>query len=374
MPTYPFDPRTVADAATQPPLADLALRAGRRARRRRLLGSALAVGGLALGAAVAVPVLGGQGRDGVPAADARAEGTFFTSTVVADPRTVVAVKWSECAVAVSVSTDAGTTWTPYRGPVEWRDCGIPVSSSYQVLTPSLYVATVQWQRYLSRDAGVTWQRADDRRHAVEVLPAEAEPYGEGRESVDRVTGDLYQLSSPDFPLPDVWALRATPDGTLWAVGDRVTSAQQTQAPEVVRSADRGRTWEPAGQPPSTGGTPLLVAGDARRAYLLGPGVVHRTRDGGVSWATAGAPWRVPLTATVNAAGALLICERRSDGGFTAWASRDGGRTFDRGETVSVPGAPTGGHTAGLLWVAGGDGSAALSTDGRSWQRTRPRPR
>lgn len=374
MKTYPFDAGVVADAVMSPPLADLAARADRRTRRRRAVGSGLAAAAL-VAVALMAPALRPDAEP--PAGPATNEpGAFFTDTVAVDQRTVVSVRWSQCAVAVSVTTDAGATWTPYRGPTTWRACGIPTGTFYELLGPRRYAAEIEGVRYLSHDAGVTWQRRDARFTLVDTLPPGTEPRrrGAGGQGVDPTTGDLYQLRSA--PVNNLWDTRQAPDGSLWMVGTNSLNRSPfvDQAPVVVRSPDRGRSWQPTGPLPAIATDPILVPAGPQDAYLLarqdGRPTLYRTTDGGRNWTHSRPPWSSALAATIGTDGALIVYGAGPTGP-AAWAGRDHGRSFEPAARVPVANPRAGATIHGLIWVTGDDGSIHLTVDGRTWQRIPP---
>jgi hypothetical protein len=365
MKTYPFDADVVAEAVEQPPLAELARRATRRTRRRRVAWSALAA--VVVGAGALVATTPRQHAE-PPGAGSR---TYFTDTVAVDEQTVISVRWSQCAVVVSVTTDAGATWTPYRGPVEWVDCGLPIRSFYEVYGPRTFAAEIEGERYVSRDAGATWQRESERTSLVDNLPpgAQPRPRGFGWQYVDPDTGEMYQLSS--IEPQSVWGSRPAPDGSLWMIGSNAPiNSRSEEVPTVTRSVDRGRTWQPTGALPAVAVDVILVPASAREAYLLaregGKSMVYRTADGGTTWTGAPAPWASARVATIDPGGALIVF-----GDNAAWSTVDG-RSFTGPTPVAVAN-PRPGARQGLIWVTGDDGSTRLTVDGRTWHRIAPRP-
>lgn len=353
------------DATEQPP--------PRRARRRRILFSAVVVAAI-----VAVATVAPRSRPDPPPPIAEAH-TYFTDTVVVDQRTLISVRWSRCAVATSVSTDAGATWTPYRGPTGWRDCGIPTNTSFEVLGPRVYTARIEQLQYISVDAGATWNPYVTSIEVVDALPPGTEPVARGGswESVDPATGALYML--PRGPLQSAWSTRAAPDGTLWTIGSDKPSrlAYVDDVPAVMRSVDRGRTWQPTGPLPAIAtDDALLVPADSRSAYLVarraGAPMLYRTADGGATWTGTGAPWSTALAATLDPGGALIVYGDAAVG-HAAWASRDGGRSFDAPAVVPVTNPRHGANTRGLIWVTGEDGWLHLTADARTWRRIPPHP-
>jgi hypothetical protein len=365
MKTYPFDADVVAEAVEQPPLVELARRATRRTRRRRVAWSALAA--VLVGAGALVAATPRQHAE-PPGAGSR---TYFTDTVAVDEQTVISVRWSQCAVAVSVTTDAGATWTPYRGPVEWVDCGIPYHTVYEVYGPRTFAARIGADRYVSRDAGATWQHENEQFSLGDELPpgAQPRPRGFGRQYVDPDTGALYQLKL--IEPQNVWDSRPAPDGSLWTIGaDTPIGTRADQVLTIMHSVDRGRTWQPTGALPAMATDAILVPASAREAYVLvregGKPMVFRTADSGTTWTGAPAPWASARVATIDTGGALIVF-----GDNAAWSTVDG-RSFTGPAPVAVANPRPGGRQ-GLIWVTGDDGSTRLTVDGRTWRRIAPRP-
>ncbi|MFC6018604.1 hypothetical protein ACFP2T_20635 [Plantactinospora solaniradicis] len=378
MQTYPFDSVEVAEVVVQPPLADLTERATRRVRRRRRVVSAAAVGVLVLATVAAVPVMRGLGGWSAGPDQSGSAGSYFTETVVLDSRTVVAVRYGECGAVFSVTRDAGREWSPYRGPVPWRECGRPVTTSYALLGPAVYVATVRGVRYRTVNFGATWEQQDENVYVVDDMPLHLRVApGDDNRFVNPVTGGLYELAAASAPKGD-WRIRRAPDGTLWAISSGPESGPvgASATPEVIRSEDFGRTWVRVPGVPEFATEPILVPAGPKHAYLLGEcegrTVVLRTEDGGESWFATDVAWSVSEVGTVTADGHLLIGAWEVYGRFSAWLSRDGGRNFEKGGTVDAPGKPSIGEADGSVWVASGEGWAATSDDGR-WQVTSPRP-
>lgn len=372
-----FDTNAVADAVTQPPFSAVTAR-GDRLRRRRVRIGVLAVAAVAL-AGTAVAPSAARWHSGPPASPpdrTAGSGSVFTDTILADDRTIVMVKRNACAAAFSVSTDAGESWSAYRGPVEWRECGIPVSTGYEILGPTVYAATVDGDRYISRDSAATWQPAGDSFTVLDALPDRTVPRGKGAlQGVDPVTGAAYQVRRT-ATVAMVADARFAADGALWVVGRGTVEEFSSGTPtQVVVSPDRGRTWAPAGTLPSIGVDPLVVPVSARQAYVLGAGngqgTVHRTDDGGRTWTPTVADWAVLTTATVSNAGRLMVYGGRPNGERFVWTSDDDGRTFTA-VPVTEPGFTTAGHLADSIWRATPQGTVAVTHDGRTWRRTTAR--
>lgn len=372
-----FDADAVADAVIQPPFSTVAARGGRILRRRRIGLGALAVAAVVL-AGVAVPPSLARWNSEPPATDATASGRAFTDTVLADRQTIVMVRRNVCAAEFSVSTDAGTTWSAYRGPVAWRDCDVSVSTVYEILSPTVFAATVDGVRYLSRDTGATWEAGPDEFTVVDAVPEPAR-LREGRalQAFDPATGSAYQVYRTG-DVKAVAAARFAPDGALWVVGSSDLDGSTPDAPnQVVVSTDRGRSWVPAGTLPSIGTDPVVVPLDARRAFVLGAaggqGTVYRTDDGGTTWSSAAAGWAVLTTATINAAGHLMAFGGRSNGERFLWTSPDDGRTF-AAVPVTEQGFTTAGYLGDAIWTASPTGVVAVTDDGQAWHRTAARNR
>jgi photosystem II stability/assembly factor-like uncharacterized protein len=169
----------------------------------------------------------------------------------------------------------------------------------------------------SDDAGVTWDRVS--------LHGEAD-FHALQAAHDKVYG--YDSTSGTFMVTEdkqTWDRRSRLQLLAFAVDpadpDRVVAAT-LQGP--VASADGGRTWTPL-----TGAPPLAVVAWQTGAGLFGVGVdgsVHRSGDGGRSWARAGEVGGQPEALTVDTVEeATRLHVAVADRGIVV--STDGGRTF-----------------------------------------------
>jgi photosystem II stability/assembly factor-like uncharacterized protein len=392
-----FEADVVASAVRQPPLQTLARRARRRVRARLALASGAVAGVIAIAVVISAVALGGGWAGGLAADPATTAvpgsgPTPVVHTVIFNQQTFVTVRQNNCAVSFRLTTDSGRTWTSSRGPTPWRACDstkIPMTA-FDVPRSDLYTATIDRSRYLSRDAGATWQRWEPKVVPVDAFPVGANPRecdnGCGADNfqvVDPVSGDLQQLRELP-PLSTPRMMRTAPDGALWVVGSNADKGQGSIQILLVRSTDHGRTWHSTNPIPGDVGTPVLVPSSGQEAYLLAARnrrqFIYRTTDGGATWTEheAGALASIALNgqtpqAVVGVGGTLLVSGPNPivhTGGIVTWVSRDHGQSFadpqpapaGRLETATV---------SGLLWTLGPDGTVHLTADGHTWQDIAP---
>ena len=171
----------------------------------------------------------------------------------ADPRTVYAVTSGGPSGRSRLvrSKDGGATWTEIGAGLPGNDSepSSPAPLRSVSLDPrdrsALYVATYDQGVYRSRDAGSTWQPAND--------------------GLPRLKG------YPVYPI--VEALSWDPDGALYAGLDPYG---------LFKSADGGDHWTPLN---FGAAVTSLSAGVGARSlvYVVGPRGIYRSRDGGASW-------------------------------------------------------------------------------------------
>ena len=206
-------------------------------------------------------------------------------------------------------------------------------------------------------------------------------------AVDPTSGDVYRLRSepPGLDLDragpgsvsyPIRSLYVSPDGAIWTV-----FSPSMGPPTLIRSVDRGATWQQSPRPPAQFQYAAVAARSGREAYALivptvdedhavapGPTRLLRTGDGGATWEEV--PTDLPHTDhgrpfTVAADGALLV----ADGTGTdaeVWISRDGGAHFTAGPAIpgGVPGS-----APGRVWIGAGEhlGPAQVTEDGEHWR-------
>jgi len=328
-----FDVERVGAVVRQPPLADLQARArGRRRRRRAGAGSAV----LAVTAAAAlVPFT--LGPTAVPEPPPPASVFVDRYVWVGDHGYAIGVERPDdtCMPALTITQDAGRTWSdpvpaadpPCRRGDPVGDDALPADVRLEVLARTVFLLNVDGYTRLTRDGGGTWATLNDAVTDVAAFPAGAVlaacggcvPGGRPL-AVDAANALVYRLDGRMPALPT--DLCEAADGTLWAwlPGD-IDDPTRPGAGFVVRSTDRGRTWDSM---PGPGGQVGAVAcGSATAAYALvlhsdgEPPRVLATSDGGDSWRDfAGLAAGVdPRSMTIDGHGALVV-----------WAVERGGMT------------------------------------------------
>jgi hypothetical protein len=392
-----FDAKTIAGAVKQPPLETLGNRARRRRRKRNMVAAAASVGTAAVVVSVTAQLANGSALSstigGTPAgvetpSSPHGAEVARVQLIVLDPQTIVSVRQNDCAVVFKLSADTGQTWTTSRGPVPWRECDtarIPLTD-FAVLGPESYEATVDDKRYITLNAGATWQPWNLQAEKVDAFPAGIDPLDclsgcsdDAFRVLDPVKGKLQELRTLP-PLQHRWTMRSTPDGSIWVTGsDATKSESRVESPEVVRSADRGKTWHPTVLPDGATDIRVLPA-SKQEAYMLanhdGTSRLYRTTDGGINWTDTNATGLLEITAwTIGANGTVLIAgikpDTHTDESFVQYST-------DQGQTFSGPMAfPELNQTAqissvtGALWTVGQDGVTHVTKDGQSWQNIRP---
>jgi hypothetical protein len=399
-----FDPDAVAAAVRQPPLTELTatLRGRRRRRGTALTMAAAVVAAIAVGTAAPLAM-----SDGGTPASAGDRAPTRVVLLDGDAAVVVRVRGAGCDVAFAATEDFGRTWSPFRQvrfagfrPEDHRSaCGTNIVA--EPLGARSYLITVDHVRtLLSTDQGRTWRDAERSIIVVDSFPARAKPLtcrrlcaDHGGLAVDPASGAVYRLRRAPLPEAVVSATYAAPDGSFWGAytnfGER---------PMIARSTDRGRTWRTWRGPPNTVVTSLVARGEREayalmepddRAYKEDPAgaVLHRTTDGGRTWAALPAglppgPRRRPLA--IAADGSPVVFD-----GPNAQAPRDCYDRCDQGNLYAWTGAADGGFTRGpmltgripvdqagpvrILRRAGDD--LMVSPDGSTWRRLPlPRPR
>jgi photosystem II stability/assembly factor-like uncharacterized protein len=381
-----FDAEAVGAAVRQPPLAELS--AALRARRRRR-GTALVV--VAVVAAIAVGTaaplaMSGSGPPASPPGD-----RALTRVVLleGDAAVAVRVRRGGCDVALAATEDFGRTWSPFRQvrfagfhPEDHRNaCETNIVA--EPLGARSYLVTVDHVRtLLSTDQGRTWRDAKPSIVVVDRFPAGAKPLTCRRlcadqkpaMAVDPLSGAVYRLRVAPLPEADLSATYAAPDGSFWAA-----YTNYSERPMIARSTDRGWTWRTLLGPLITTVT-SLVARDGTVAYALVESTLHRTTDGGQTWAALPADLPPGLRGrplAIAADGSLIVfdgpnaqaprdCHDRCDeGDLYAWTSADG-RHFTRGPKL-IGHIPV--DQAGPVRIVRRDGDDLMvSPDGITWRR------
>lgn len=360
------EPNLADQTIKQPTLAELAGRAQRRVRKRRAMAATAAV------VAVAAALTAVQFLNHPPVRPPVVSPTVTPSPVpttfipssqtgevtVFDSSNAVRVDHS-CMISVLVTTNGGASWSNYRRPVQAIDCLGEPDATFEVLSPSAYLATSLGTTYFTGDSGKTWTRWQPHVSLRPGLPDDLHPRGCDYcettyfEAVD--SAGLVFRSSSQPPLRS-WSLtRGTPDGSFWLLGTGPVGGVG-----VATTADRGRTWK-SGVLPTGLRNAAIGPVDARVAYVVGERAdqefLYRTRDGGLTWTEIKAPQLDELVVTgspplivANDAGRLVVGAVRT--GF--WISESGGETFAaRSDFPSNDGLGGTSRDGQLLWALGG---------------------
>ncbi|MEV1287772.1 sialidase family protein [Micromonospora sp. NPDC049679] len=377
-----FDAETVGNAVRQPPLADL--RGTARTRQRRRIAVALATVA-ALGATALTPVtIDRYGTDPAGSGDPLPRSPF-AELVVFGSHTAVAVRLAEdnCSVIFTRTTDDGQTWSR-EGRMGHTLCegSSRPEVRYVVLSERTYLVSYNQRVYATRNGGLAWSLMAEVSHEVDAFPRGAhifsclvacfgvpEPL-----ATDPITGVVFRLRSR---LPHALAqMYVTDDGTMWGV---LQPGDWPQPALLVKSADRGKTWETAPVPAGTRAVGI-AARDSREAYLLlvpdyrqsnpdrsGPTRVRRTTDGGRTWTevTTDLPHSdATRPFTVASDGALMLIDGTGQQA-AVWVSRDGGAHFTKGAEIANPG--NAGGLPGRLWTITSSGTSVVTENGEHWR-------
>lgn len=164
---------------------------------------------------------------------------------------------------------------------------------------------------------------------------------------------------------DLMGFTVAPDGTFYASGHPDLRTEELRDPQggphlgLVRSDDRGQTWQPVSLLGEVDFHALTSAGDTLIGADATSGRVLASKDGGESWQERS---RFPLFAlAAHPADPQLLVGSSSEG---LVRSGDGGRSWHQLAEVG-PGYLTAVGTGFV--VAQAQGEVAVSEDGRNWR-------
>jgi hypothetical protein len=376
------------DAIHQPPLAQIAGRAGALRRRRRAVrGGAVLAAVVAVGVALLRPWAGGA-EVPVPPADTPPSGPVYAAAGIAInglteavpdipdlPGAIADVEFADADHGYLITTlrafasteDGGFTWQRHALPADARGTDLILFRGGQVGLVDGYV---------SADGGKTWRRPAA--HGAQPVAAA------GKDELLRLNGgSTLDVMSPDQglrgplasppPITVSWvAARPTADGIWWVGG---TTNDGTNRPILASTRDGGRTWEPVVLDAPSGQPQLSVLGHRAYAVVVGAGrtiqaILHsadagktftRTRTGGGAQPTTLAGDAVPLLD-----GRLLVTTTS----HTWYVSDDEGATFDEAglPVVGSLRRTWAGYVAYDLFGGEPAGWAAFSSDGGTWRK------
>ena len=267
------------------------------------------------------------------------------------------------------SSDGGTTWPEV---VTWAGLGVGVAiaiSPAYADDATLFIATADGP-LRSQDGGASWESSTFGLLDVDTLCLACAPDYARSETLwagtafggffrSRNSGRSWRESGAGLPDAAVQCLAQSAEGTLYA---------GTESDGVFASRDGGNSWQRAGDGLAGQSVNSLAA---LPGYLLaGTGLgLHRWEEGSDAWQACAGGDCVAF-ALACAEGVAVA------GGWQSgvYVSSDGGRSWQT--AVGRDGEALTGHAPPLavltpwdeLFVADGDGAAALSTDrGATWQ-------
>ena len=346
-------------------LDPLIAEARRRARRRRLALAAAVLAGACAGVA-AWRLTGGRPAPSPLAAEARIAAVARRATIVESGLTG-GIGWAANGLGFWITRDGGTTWIA-AAPKHVRTIGDPVARIGDI-------------RFVDRDHG--WLSAADVFGGF-PLPKDAPSWR--HMEIDRTTdgGRTWHAS--------------VPPGCLQTCGGAHLSFLDARRGFAIASQgffathDGGATWTRVATPPFSGPIAFLDArrgfgvsdparwGGPQYAVPFGGGRLYRTGDGGRTWT------RLPLTGNADSVavfgrdvvvpvrvrtqhGQRLVVHATSDGGAT-WTTRQAGFRLHLQWGVDV-----GSYFSAAsphVWVVTGGRVLHVTTDaGRTWRTIRP---
>jgi hypothetical protein len=404
MPDLDFEGlRTEVASAFKPHYADVVSRAGRRRRHVRAAGAAAVVVAVAAAGGSATLLLRRGGPStGTPSPTPSASPFVPPQLPPGTPRvsrrtpavgdidhlyeTFSRCVADTCTQHVAVTADRGRTW-------QTRDIP-PADGSHGPLWAVAPMTLIRngngtWRTgeaepgwWASTDGAKTWRAITI--GEVDAIPAGWRVVAGGSRVIaaDPATGEVVWLRAA--PPPKLALVAATPpDAGIWVSGYAESDAQELvgEGSMVSVSRDGGRTWtshtfseslEEGGA--STNGSVVVATADGRAVYAVGRvGAdlrIHRSMDGGATWAPTGARTRIGTSALIEAAAGpdgtleMAVWSPGQDG-LQRYRSTDGGETVEKigrepgAHARAVPGglAEMYGAPRGVIW---------LRPDGGGW--------
>jgi hypothetical protein len=401
-----------ARSAFKPHYPDVVRRAGRRRRHARTAGAAaVAVAVAAAGGGATLVLRRGDPATGISSPTPSASpfiapqlppgtaivrrGTPAVGDIDHLYETFSRCVADTCTQHVAVTADRGRTW---------QTCDIPPADGSHgpvwAVAPLTLVRNGDgtWRTgeaepgwWASTDGAKTWRAITI--GEVDAIPAGWRVIAGGSRVIaaDPATGEVVRLRAA--PPPKLAVVAATPpDAGIWVSGYARSDAQELvgEGSMVSVSRDGGRTWtshtlsEPLEEGGAyTNGSAVIATADGRTVYAVGRlGAdlrIHRSTDGGVTWAPTGARTRIGASALIDAAAGpdgtleLAVWVPGQDA-LRRYRSTDGGATVEK--IGSAPGAYARAVSGGLVEMYGPDrGVIWVRPDGGEWTKvTVPEPK
>lgn len=214
------------------------------------------------------------------------------------------------------STDGGRTWSPLDVPDDAMSMAPATDGSIVVAGHDVFTA--------SRDGGATWAPISADLPSLDIHGLARDPGDPATMWAALATGGLWRSS--DFGA--TWR-QVRNDNVFYptAVGDASgTALLAVDATGLIESVDGGVTWATLGAPPTYPMTSLAATPDGRTIFAGAPDGLFRSDDGGQTWASSG--YR----------GSAFAAATTSDGQSVAVVSREAAfyRSLDRGRSWPGP--------------------------------------
>ncbi len=223
------------------------------------------------------------------------------------------------------STNGGTDWQlPGNWPLD------PQTRALHSAAGILFAGTLRVGMYRSTDNGSTWTPGNS---GINAYTVHSIAFGSANRCfISTIVNGMHHSddngtnwSVTAFPSEDVWIIRRSPWGDLFAGISGISSSGNLN--HIQRSTDNGQTWTPL----NSGLTANIVSGiqfgTTNEVYCStgwNPAGVYRSTDNGNSWTHFGLGW---ASIGEPSAHATLCLTRRSNGDL--WAGSEGSGVWRR---------------------------------------------